>query len=143
MRQVLAYLERDYARAIGLRDAAMLIGVHPDYLCRRFKKELGIGFHEYLVWIRVQRASLLLVGTAKSVKEIGYEVGFSAPEIFCKVFKRLIGCSPRVYRDRSLSLSGGANVPVVPLRSSQALLAQGEPGVTPIRSLQTVLEVKR
>lgn len=141
MRQVLAYIHLYYARAIGLSDAASVIGVHPDYLSRRFKKELGIQFHDYLLWIRIHRARVPLVSSTKSVKEIGYEVGFSRPEIFSKVFKRLVGCSPKAYRASGLSTSMGPCGAAPAPMSSHHLLALAERDAFPNRSLQTILEV--
>jgi len=114
LRRVLAYIDQYYAQVLTLRDAAWVLGVHPAHLCRRFKKEIGISFHEYILRIRIQKASLLLIGSEKSIKEISYEVGFSRPEIFSKAFKRLVGCSPMAYRVQNLSTRAGPYVSVVP-----------------------------
>jgi AraC-like DNA-binding protein len=59
---------------------------------------MGIGFHQYVVTLRLQRATTLLVTSTKSIKEISYDVGFRAPEVFSKAFKRCMGCSPTTYR---------------------------------------------
>ncbi len=97
--QVLIHIDRYYhTPAIWLDNVASHMGVHPDYLGRRFKKELGIRFHDYLMLKRIQRAVPLLTHSTKSIKEISYEIGFSSPVIFSKVFKRVMGDSPRAYR---------------------------------------------
>jgi AraC-like DNA-binding protein len=97
--QVLVHIDRNYhTPAIWLDNVASHMGIHPDYLGRRFKRELGIRFHDYLLLKRMQRAIPLLTHSSKSIKEISYEVGFSSPVIFSKVFKRVMGDSPRTYR---------------------------------------------
>jgi AraC-like DNA-binding protein len=100
IQRAIRYVDMNYLRTIKLTDAAAFIGVHPNYLCRKFRAEIGLSFHEYMVRYRVQKAMLLLVETEKSVKQVGYEVGFSCPEAFSKAFKRRVGCSPGKYRNR-------------------------------------------
>ncbi|MEW6682472.1 MAG: helix-turn-helix transcriptional regulator [Nitrospirota bacterium] len=83
-----------------------MVDIHPDYLSRRFKRETGIGLHDYLLTLRLQRATALLVKTTKSIKEISAEAGFRDPQVFSKAFKRRMGCPPTVYRDRNFLFSG-------------------------------------
>jgi len=135
MRQVLAYIDLHYGRDIELSEVASLVGIHPDYLSKRFKKEVGVRFHHYLVWNRIQRASFLLIHSTKSVKEISYEVGFRRPEIFSKAFKRVLGCSPMAYRTRNMSMSVSPYAPVTPLTSPNPAFALAEPTDPSIQSM--------
>jgi two-component system response regulator YesN len=98
VRRILAYIDRNYNRSINLSDAALLVGLHPQHLCRKFKREVGISIQKYLLRVRIRVAICLLAQSYKSVKEIGYELGFYNPEIFSKSFKRLTGVSPKNYR---------------------------------------------
>lgn len=109
--RVTAYLDHSFAQPITLREAASVVDLHPDYLSRRFKCEMGVGFHEYLLTLRLRRATTLLVTSTKSIKEIGYDVGFRAPEVFSKAFKRLMGCAPTTYRIHNLPFYAGLNEP--------------------------------
>ncbi len=111
IQQALFHIDRYYdTPTIWLDDVASHMGLHPDYLSRRFKKELGMRFHDYLLLKRVQRAIPLLTRSTKRIKEISYEVGFSSPVIFSKVFKRLIGYSPRTYRTHKWARSNGKSI---------------------------------
>lgn len=98
--RILEYVDLNYTREISLRDTASQFGIHHQYLCRKFKKEIGISFRKYILIIRIQKASALLVKSNKSIKEIGFEVGFKRPEVFSKAFKQWRGCSPKEYRIR-------------------------------------------
>jgi AraC-like DNA-binding protein len=100
IQRAMRYIDMNYSRAIKLTEVAAFIGIHPNHLCRKFRAEVGLSFHEYTVRYRIHKAMLLLVASEMPIKEIGYEVGFSYPEAFSKTFKRRIGCSPGKYRSR-------------------------------------------
>lgn len=104
--RVTMLLDQFFARPLTLRDAAAVVDLHPDYLSRRFKSETGTGFHEYLVTVRLRHATTLLVTSTKSIKEIAYEVGFRAPEVFSKAFARYFSCAPSTYRNHNLFFYG-------------------------------------
>jgi len=42
----------------------------------------------------------MLVGTNKTVSEIAYEVGFQYPHHLSRMFKKVVGCTPKEYRHR-------------------------------------------
>lgn len=98
--KAMVYIDTHYAEPVRLAGLAAQLGVHPDYLSRRFKVEVGMRLHDYLLWRRLERAKYLLLSSPMSVKHIGDAVGFSNPEVFSRAFKRAAGCSPRAYRNR-------------------------------------------
>jgi len=77
---------------------AGLVELHSDYFSRKFKKETGFPFHGYVLQCRINLSIYLLRETDKKIKEIFREVGFNQPEIFSRNFKRVVGCSPRLFR---------------------------------------------
>jgi len=95
---LLNFINSNYGSPINLRNCASYLGLNPVYLCRKFKKEVGLTFQEYLTQMRIQKATLLLIESHKNIKKISYEVGFSRPEFFSKTFKRYLGSSPSEYR---------------------------------------------
>lgn len=99
--EALHYIDRHYIEPIPLTQLAADLHMHPDYLSRCFKREVGMRMHQYLLLRRVERARQLLLQTPATVRQISLQVGFSNPEVFCRAFKRLIGCSPRVFRRRA------------------------------------------
>ncbi|MCM1336865.1 MAG: substrate-binding domain-containing protein [Candidatus Amulumruptor caecigallinarius] len=60
---------------------------------------------ELLRKLRLERARELLTSTSRSVSEIAYEVGFSAPAYFTRVYRETYGETPTELRDR-LGMSG-------------------------------------
>jgi len=69
------------------------------YLSRVFKEHKGVTYNEYLVRLRVEKAKEMLVKSkGYLIGEIADLVGFSDQFYFSKVFKNLVGYTPREYR---------------------------------------------
>ena len=95
------YIRQEYSHLQGVEEVAAVFKVSPAHLSRCFKKEMGIPPSEFLNRQRVQAAMNQLLGTEKTVKEIGEENGFSCGNYFGKVFRRYAGVSPEIYRMRN------------------------------------------
>ena len=87
-----------YMDDISTADIAAEAGYSPNYLTRKFREAAGIGVHEYLTFIRLQRAALELVSTDHTVTEIAFRCGFSDGNYFKDAFKKKYGVTPREYR---------------------------------------------
>ena len=55
---------------------ASMAGLHPKYVCRLFKKNLGITALEYLHHLRISHAQRLLATTRNRVADIALECRF-------------------------------------------------------------------
>lgn len=73
-------------------------GVTDNYLGRRFKEVTGKTIASVITEKRLTEASLLLVETDKSVKEIMLGVGYTNSSYFSAVFKKRYGVTPVQYR---------------------------------------------
>lgn len=92
------FMGQHYMDDISAADIAKAAGYSPNYLSRRFREAAGIGVHEYLMFIRLQRAALELVSTDDSVTEIALRCGFSDGNYFKDAFKKKYGVTPSKYR---------------------------------------------
>ena len=70
-------------------------------LMRVFRKATGQTPIEYLVRLRIQRAMDMLRNTDLTVTEIALEVGFNDSNYFTRQFRRILGESPRSFRQRN------------------------------------------
>ena len=80
------------------------------HFCKMFKKATGMTFTHYLSLVRVTKAKQQLANPQLRLSEIAYEVGFNSLTHFNRMFRKLTGESPTVYRERILGLtarSGG------------------------------------
>lgn len=71
---------------------------------RRFMKATGYTPLRYVQMLRVDAAKRLLEQTSQPVDEVAWSVGYDEPALFRRLFKRLVGLSPREHR-RRFSLS--------------------------------------
>lgn len=92
------FIGLNYMDDISTADIAAAAGYSPNYLSRKFREAAGIGVHEYLMFIRLQRAALELVSTEDSVTEIALRCGFSDGNYFKDAFKKKYGVTPSKYR---------------------------------------------
>lgn len=98
VREAARYIRSHYQESIGLGHAARAVGLAPTYLSARFKKEMGVGFAEYLLDTRLEHVKRGLRDSELTVKELSEQAGFPDYQHFCKTFKKKVGVSPREYR---------------------------------------------
>jgi len=95
---VLAYIEQNLTRPISRQDLARQAAFAPSYFSALFREATGTTIPEYLNARRVVRAQELLRDPETRVSAVCYAVGFRDLSNFNRVFKRLVGSTPREYR---------------------------------------------
>jgi two-component system response regulator YesN len=103
LHKVMRFLDRNYDRRVSLKDAAALVSLSPKYLSRLFKETVGIGFNEYRLKARMEKAIQLLETTDYSIGEISFKLGYENPESFARLFSKVVGCAPSEYRTEGRS----------------------------------------
>ena len=99
IQKVCNYVDTYYATNIRLDQLAELAGMTPVGLSRFFRKKTNKSISEYIIDVRIGRASRLLVYTARSISDICYECGFNNISNFNRIFKMRRGVSPSSFRD--------------------------------------------
>lgn len=93
------YIQNNYMNEVKLSSIAELLSVSQEHLSRVFKQETGIGFKEYLVQFRLQKAEEMLKHeTGRAVSEVAYACGFNDGNYFSYKFKKAYGVSPTEVR---------------------------------------------
>lgn len=90
---VLHYIAEHCGENLKIETVAKQFGFSLRNLSRLFFRS-NIRFSLYLNYQRVTRAIELLADREKTLSEIAYEVGFSTPNNFNRVFKQITGMSP-------------------------------------------------
>lgn len=83
--------------ALSLNYIADQLSYSPKYISNIFKKEMKMGFAEYLRTIRIKYAVTLFEHGIDSVKNVSFLSGFTDPLYFSTVFKNETGVSPKEY----------------------------------------------
>ena len=98
VQKAVRYVQENYNKQLSLTELADMLYVTDSHLSRVLKKELGVGFREYVNRVRLQHAVDDLAHTDKSIIRISNDNGFSGVAMFNKVFKETYGKSPSSYK---------------------------------------------
>lgn len=82
---------------LSIASIGQQLSYHPKYLSHLFKKEMGIGFSEYLRDKRIDYARTLFDHGLDSIKNVAILSGYNDPLYFSNVFKKVTGLSPTQY----------------------------------------------
>jgi AraC-like DNA-binding protein/ligand-binding sensor protein len=85
---------------LSLTQVAQAVNMSAFYFCKNFKQATGLTFTDYLARLRVEKVKNLLLNPHKRVSEAAFEAGFQSLSQFNRVFHRLAGESPSVWRDK-------------------------------------------
>lgn len=94
-------MERIESEELSRETVSKHVFLHPDYLDRLFKKEVGTSVTEYMVTERLSLARDLLLKTNLSIGSIAAQAGYSNLAHFSRRFKKLFGASPLDYRKQA------------------------------------------
>ncbi len=85
------------AKPAPLSKIAREFGYHPDHLCRKLKRESGLGLRALRDQVRLASAQAAL-RSAATVSEAATECGFEDPNYFARWFRRQTGSTPRAFK---------------------------------------------
>jgi len=69
------------------------------HFSKKFKELTDTSPIQYFINLKMQHACYLLDHTSKSIKQIGEELGYADPYYFSRLFKKMVGMSPKIYRE--------------------------------------------
>lgn len=79
-------------------DLALHTGATARTLRRLFQQDIGMSFAAWRQQVRLVEA-LARLAEGQVVAKVSRELGYSTPSAFTAMFKRMMGCSPRIYAD--------------------------------------------
>ena len=98
IKKILSYIEENYQNKITLNDIAGHIHLCESECTRLFKRHMNTTLFAFLQEYRIER-SLEFLQDDQPVSAVADKAGFSDPNYYSKVFAKIKGCSPRVYRN--------------------------------------------
>jgi len=99
LRVVLDYIQSSLARPISLEDLAAVAGTAVSHFAHAFKQSTGYAPHQYVLKKRIEHAAALLRTPSLTMAEISLCCGFADQSHFAKSFRRLMGTTPRDFRN--------------------------------------------
>lgn len=94
--QAKLFIDTHYADKIDLGNIADEAYFSKFHFIREFKNVYRKTPHQYLIFVRVEKAKELLK-TGIPVSEVCYAIGFESLSSFCGLFKRITGMTPSTY----------------------------------------------
>jgi transcriptional regulator GlxA family with amidase domain len=98
LRAALVFVQQHYGERLRLDTAARVAGFTPKYFSTLFRKREKKTFERYVFELRLERAKQLLSGTDLNMARIAELSGFGSPQYLNRVFRRVVGSTPRGYR---------------------------------------------
>lgn len=96
--QILNYINENYSQQITLDNLAEKYFLNKSYICRIFRKTMGISLVTYLQYKRILEAQNMLLNSDKSIIDIAMDCGFSNVQHFYRVFKKITNLTPSEYK---------------------------------------------
>lgn len=93
------YIYSHINKRISVDELARHVNLSQGYLSRLFKKELNISISDYICEMKIGKAQNLLKYSDYSLVEISNYLAFSSQSHFIQTFRKLVGMTPKKYRD--------------------------------------------
>ena len=99
IQKALLYIESHLSENLSLRTLADILSISSGYLSTLFRKETGQTLTDYINQKRIRHAMHLLKTTHLQVQTIAQHCGIMDVQYFSKIFKKIVGMTPKAYRD--------------------------------------------
>jgi len=100
LQNAITYITANYNTEIHIKELATACNLSQSHFMYLFKEELGMTPLEYQRTLRIKDTMSALISSKQSIAEIAAQVGYQDPLYFSRVFKKLVGVSPREYRNQ-------------------------------------------
>lgn len=105
IRKVTTHVEANLGRPLRSSDLARLVCLSPGHFSRTFRNSFGCSPIEYLTRRRIERAQGLMLSTDLTLAQIALDCGLADQAHFSRLFRRIVGESPRAWRRARANLA--------------------------------------
>jgi len=95
----LDFIAQNYSQKLQNDDLAKLCGLSTVYFRKLFKEATGTSPIEYIQTLKIEKAKEILKSDYGSIGDIALELGYQNIYDFSRAFKKLVGVSPKKFRD--------------------------------------------
>ena len=94
IKSVCNYIEKNLHENITCKNMSDMVSMNNNYFSRLFKAETGMSFSDYLTNKRIEKATILLTNTDKTIEDITIAVGLKQLSYFYMLYKKVTGKTP-------------------------------------------------
>ncbi|WP_438350442.1 AraC family transcriptional regulator [Paenibacillus sp. FA6] len=92
-----AYIESHYHESLTIQLLARMAEISPKYYVNLFKKIYYKSTIDYVTEVRINNAKKLMVHSDVRLRDIAHQVGYNDEFYFSRIFKKVVGVSPKAY----------------------------------------------
>lgn len=92
------YIQNHYLEKITLDDLCLRFGLSKYHFIRVFKKYKNLSPYDYIIFLRLNYAKILLVNSDKAIEEIALITNYDSSTSFIRAFKKATGLTPSILR---------------------------------------------
>lgn len=97
-KKAMNYINQNFRKPISLNDLAKELNVSPFYVSKLIKSAFGKNFTDVVGEVRIEESKRLLKEQQR-VKKVAFDVGFQSQSYFAKMFRKMVGMTPKEYQD--------------------------------------------
>lgn len=92
--QLYEYIDKNIYNDLSLAEAATCCNISQSYLSRVLKENYSLGFNTYIQMEKIMLAKKAFYNNGEKIIDVSFQLSYSEPSYFCKVFKRIEGSTP-------------------------------------------------
>ena len=94
------WVQDNYAQPLTRDSVAQFFNITPNHLSKLFTQHGTMSFVEYVRWVRMAKARMILQKYHLSIAEVAQRCGYQDSDYFCRLFHREFGLTPGEYGAR-------------------------------------------
>lgn len=98
--QAIDYMSKHIGEVLTLEEVAKQVNFSSSHFSALFKKKTGHAPMEYFNHLKIQKACQYLLFTSLRIREVAQAIGFEDPYYFSRLFSKVMGVSPALYREK-------------------------------------------
>jgi len=116
IQKVETFVKENITKQINIVEIAKQFSLSKNYLSSIFRNQYGVTLGQYILTLRINTATRLLIESNLKVADIAKRCGFESSYSFGRAFKRKMTISPREYRQFYKSGQKNQNLPIPSLK---------------------------
>ena len=97
------FIHEHCSESLSLGQVSSRVNMSHFYFCKQFRKATGLSFTDFVSRTRIEKAKNLLLNPNLRISEVAFAVGFQSLSHFNRIFKRIVGQSPSIDREKLLT----------------------------------------
>jgi YesN/AraC family two-component response regulator len=104
--KTISFIHDEILNDLSLKRIASFVKVHPNYLSKIFKDEVGISITEYINRKRIEESKYFLLHSDLPISDIAILLGFCNQSYYTRLFKKYTSMTPLQFRNKYFQSMG-------------------------------------